>query len=269
MLRRAARDCAELSYAGPERAKRRSTPLRKRGKHQQREDRAAKPATKRKGPSPWMQGKGPEAPAKDYGISDRQWLPSPAGEGEYPVGGLSGGSGASPDVACCSATRVVRRALRTACRLLQGADAAKKATTTRNSTPPSKFVDKRWSNLSTKTPPSQTGEGGEGNKHPGKRSSASSQRSAATRPPHSTAEPGHAGPQHQQRSAEASRACTVLTNYPTFCQQMRGNQPQQPQQCPRNSTCDATHSALAASPATPPAASATTRYAPQPRSAAY
>ena len=169
MLRRAARDCAELSYAGPERAKRRSTPLRKRGKHQQREDRAAKPATKRKGPSPWMQGKGPEAPAKGYGISDRQWLPSPAGEGEYPVGGLSGGSGASPDVACCSATRVVRRALRTACRLLQRRIAL-----------------------------------GD-------------------------------DPQHQRRSAEASRACTVLTNYPTFCQQMRGNPPQQPQhrqQCP-------------------------------------
>ena len=64
MLRRAARGCAELSYAGSERAKRRSTPLRKRGKHQQREGRATKPATKRKGPSPWMQGKGPRSASK-------------------------------------------------------------------------------------------------------------------------------------------------------------------------------------------------------------
>ena len=72
-----------------------------------------------KGPPPGCRGRVPEVPARGCGISDRRWLPLPAGEGEHPTGGLSDGSDASPDVACCSATLVVRRAPRTACHLLQ------------------------------------------------------------------------------------------------------------------------------------------------------
>ena len=91
---------------------------------------------------------------------------------------------------------------------LQGADAAKKATTTRNSTPTSKFVDKRWGNLSTKNAsPSdkrrrRRGRGGAAaaaRKSTGTRVSAVPQPPATTRPP--------------QQCPPATAAASAITRY--------------------------------------------------------
>ena len=120
-LHRAGLDCAARGHAAPgQNAPRDDQHLYGSAENTNR-GKVAPPSQQpnEKGPPPECKGRAPEAPAKGCGISDRQWLPLPAGEGEYPTGGLSDGSNASPDVACCSATRVVRRTLRTACHLLQ------------------------------------------------------------------------------------------------------------------------------------------------------
>ena len=127
---------------------------------------------------------------------------------------------------------------------LQGADAAKKQNyPVRHAT--SKFVDKRWGNLSTKTPPSRIREGGEG-KHPGR---AAPQQPPATRPT--------AAPDHRSRATLAAAAPAA------------SHRQQHPAAAPAATRPTATPSRNSTDRSTRVSAPATTRYAPQPRSAAY